>query len=88
MMTVIPTPRFKQALANLDSKKLSQARKAVKKFIANPFLPGLNFEQLGGTDSYTIRVNKGFRICMRKVAPRTFDLVDVGTHDYIYKNYG
>jgi hypothetical protein len=88
MMSVIPTPRFTEALRSLDSKKAKAARVALKKFLATPFLRGLNFERLGGTENYTIRADRGFRICMRKVSSCTYELVDVGNHDYINNKYG
>lgn len=88
MIRLIPSPRFDAAVLRMDSKKAKQAQRALEKFQANPRSRGLHFEQLEGTENYTIRANRGFRICLRRKQSETYDVVDVGAHDYIYKKYG
>ena len=46
-----------------------RAAEALERFQVNPYHPGLNFEKLRGWDDlYSIRISRGFRILLRRVA--------------------
>jgi plasmid maintenance system killer protein len=89
MPQLTPSERFDKALAKMDANAALQALEAIRLCIENTRHPGLNFEKVKGTKAnYTIRANGGNRICLRKTGKGQYDIVDVGSHDYIYKNYG
>jgi hypothetical protein len=61
---------------------------ALDQFAENPWHPSLNFEKVKGTAYCTIRVNRGDRIALLKTGPDGYDLIDVGSHDYVYRTFG
>lgn len=54
MITIDPSPRFIEALENLDSRKQALARNALKKFVTNHRLRGLKFERLKASGSLVV----------------------------------
>lgn len=66
-----------------------RAATAIERFVANPSLPGLNFEKLAGySDRYSIRISRGDRIVLRRIAVSdVFEILDIGPHD-IYRRLG
>ncbi len=87
MPTVRPAPSFIKALAKLtrDRTQAARIRQAIERFAADIHHPGLNFEKVTGTRYCTIRVSVHLRILMIQSAPDSFDLVDIGDHDHIYR---
>jgi plasmid maintenance system killer protein len=81
--------RFERAFAKWGagaSVRREQAIRAIKQFVADPDHPSLNFERLAGSDLFSIRVNRGDRIILRRLDGDSFELVDLGSHD-IYRRY-
>ena len=80
---------FTRRCAKLNPVLVKQAEDALKKFVANPLQPSLNFEKVVGTHSYhTIRINGSDRLVLRRMAKATYEVVDLGTHTYVYNLYG
>jgi hypothetical protein len=85
---LVPSKRFRRSVEALNDVNRDHVARALKLFIKAPMHPGLNFEKVKATAFCTIRATRGIRIVLRKVASQTYDLVDVGEHDFIYKKYG
>jgi mRNA-degrading endonuclease RelE of RelBE toxin-antitoxin system len=81
------TPRFKRAYKKLSSSAQAAVDQALRRFVENPRNPGLHFEKLQHSDYRTIRVGLGIRIVLRG-EDSEFDLVDIGGHDSVDRNYG
>jgi len=91
MPRLVPSARFLKTLGAIARSNPGMARRiqgAAKRFQAGIHHPALNFEKIKGTDYCSIRVSQGERIVLRATDPDTFDLVDVGDHDTIYRRYG
>ena len=88
MPALKPSAKFDKALARMDAIRRRRVVQALQHFAANIHRPGLNFEKIKGTHYCSIRVSQGERIVLRATDPDTFDLVDVGDHDTIYRRYG
>ena len=85
-------PGFERALRRLAPSIRKRAKDALVKFIEDHTRPGLNFERLSGwSDCYTIRINRNFRILLRREEDGDDDegplyaAVDAGPHDLIYR---
>jgi len=61
---------------------------ALVRFQADIHHPGLNFEKVTHRDYCTIRATVGLRIALRSSGPDTFDVIDIGGHDEIYRRNG
>jgi hypothetical protein len=89
MPSIDPSKRFEKALKKLDKQSTQHAIEALTNFVSDPKHPGLNFEKVQGKPGqFTIRTNGGNRICLSRTGRQQYVVVDVGTHDYIYKKYG
>lgn len=80
------TPRFEKSFARLHPDLREAAAKALQKLLENPESRGLNLEPIQG-EMYSIRVNRGFRILLRKRQDGSeirYVAEDVGSHD-IYR---
>ena len=80
------THRFKKAFARLHPDIREAAERALQKLLENPESRGLNLEPIQG-ERYSIRVNRGFRILLRKRQEGSeicYTAEDVGSHD-IYR---
>lgn len=88
MAKTTPTAKFTRAFGKCDVQ--DRVLEALKLFHSNPRHPSLHFEKLKGTGSYrTIRVDRGrWRIVLRDRGHDEYDLVDMGRHDYVDRNYG
>ena len=92
MARLVPDQRFNKAVAKLtrrDDELLKSIGAAMKRFEANPRHPGLNFEKIINRSYWTIRVGLSIRIALRPRdgEPDTFDLIDIGNHDDIYRRH-
>jgi len=73
-----------RTMSKLPSNRRDAAKDSLKKFIADPKLPGLNFEPVrNATGFFTIRANAGDRIVLEK-SEGGYAVVDIGSHD-IYR---
>ncbi len=79
---------YRKAERRLPHRIRIQAAKALAILMETPDRPGLNFERLPGwEDTYSIRVNRSYRILLRREADglgELFAAVDIGTHQ-IYR---
>ncbi|MDO8452776.1 MAG: plasmid stabilization protein [bacterium] len=69
-----------------NKENASKTKKALQNFKENPSHPSLNIEKLGGTDLWTIRLDKGNRIFFTKEDSKTIMLINIGKHDK-YRKY-
>lgn len=80
--------RFIKSRAKLGEPLASRIDKALKKFHENYKAPGLNFEAVKNTsDSFTIRVNRNFRILLIQGEDNEglyYLVADVANHDDTY----
>lgn len=60
--------------------------RTLKKFSLNPNHPSLHLEKLGGSNVWTIRVDKGSRIFLIWEDSETVLFIDIGKHDK-YRKY-
>ncbi|MEP7009786.1 MAG: hypothetical protein ABJC13_05635 [Acidobacteriota bacterium] len=78
-------PRFKKAYKRLPPPVQAAAQKALRTLIDNPRNRGLNLEALSGRPgSYSIRVNRNYRILLQRKEDQEgefFSVEDVDTHD-------
>jgi len=89
MPVLRPSKKFEKGLKRLPDTAARHAAAALKKFMENPQHPSLNFEKVKHSkNKLTIRFGKGPRIVLNKIDADTYEIVDIGTHDYIYKTYG
>jgi hypothetical protein len=87
-MKVTPTKAFVRDLKRLSSLDAEAAISALQMFVDTPSLPRLNFEKVKHRSGYfTIRASYSVRILMSETAPKEFDAVAIGNHDYIYASY-
>jgi mRNA-degrading endonuclease RelE of RelBE toxin-antitoxin system len=80
------SPRFEKLFARLHPDLREAAARALQKLLDNPESRGLNLEPIAG-EMYSIRVNRGFRILLRKRQDGVevcYVAEDVGSHD-IYR---
>lgn len=83
------TPRFRRAYDKLPPDVQRAVDQALKQFLSNPRHPSLHFEKLKGSSFRTIRVDrKRHRIVLRGAAREAFELVDIGHHDFVDRQYG
>jgi Txe/YoeB family toxin of Txe-Axe toxin-antitoxin module len=85
-----PGARFTKAyrkIAERDETLFRQIKKALKLFEYDIHHPGLNFEKIKGADYCSIRANQGDRIILRATSQDTFEIVDVGDHDTMYRRH-
>jgi plasmid maintenance system killer protein len=88
-MNVLRSRRLDRLLRKLDPSLRNEAIATLRLFAQHSANRGLNFEKLRGTDDlYSIRIDRNFRIILRrtKVAD-TFEVRDIGPHD-IYRRFG
>jgi Txe/YoeB family toxin of Txe-Axe toxin-antitoxin module len=78
--------RAYQKATTRDRDRAERINRALELFRTDPDHPSLNFERLAGSDLFSIRVNRGDRIILRRRDGDRFELVDVGSHD-IYRRY-
>lgn len=83
------SPRFDKDLADLDPLVRRRALDALYKLLSNPGRRGLNLEKLTGVDDlYSVRVNRNYRIIMRRgfdSEGELFGLLRVRPHDAAYR---
>ena len=79
------TRAFERDLLRLSQQDREATIKSLELFIVKPESRGLNFEHVRARKSYcTIRATRGVRILLRQVGGKDFEVVGVGSHDYIY----
>ena len=80
------TARSERLMRKLDAANRRDADKALQSFARDPATPGLNFEKLQGhAQLYSIRVNRSYRIILRRDPDGNFlEIINVGPHD-IYR---
>lgn len=89
MITIESSAKFDKERRKFVKNNLTLAEKVIKviKLLAkNPQHPSLNLEKLGGSDIYTIRIDKGNRIFLKWIDNQTVILLDIGPHDK-YRKY-
>ena len=82
------TPRFQKSFARLHPDLREAAARALQKLLENPESRGLNLEPIQDA-LYSIRVNRGFRILLRKRQDGSeicYIIEDVGSHDIYRRN--
>jgi plasmid maintenance system killer protein len=88
-MKILRTRQLDRLLRKLDPSLRRDAIATLNRFADDSGNPGLNFEKLRGPlDLYSIRINRNFRIILRRTAAKdTFEVWRIGPHD-IYRNLG
>jgi mRNA-degrading endonuclease YafQ of YafQ-DinJ toxin-antitoxin module len=89
MPTLEASRRFLRAYdkaTKRDRERGARINKALELFRTDPDHPSLNFERLAGSDLFSIRIDRGDRIILRRRDGEWFELVDLGSHD-IYRRY-
>jgi hypothetical protein len=87
-MQVTFTGLFKKRLKRLSQSDAEDTIQAIGTFIDTPNAKSLNFEKLRNRQGYfTIRSNYKVRILLRQTAADAFDVVAVGSHDYVYEQF-
>lgn len=87
-MQVTPTGAFLRSLKRLSKADAEDTVAALELFLIDPHAKSLNFERVKSKKGYfTIRSNYSIRILLRETAPQIFDVVIVGSHDYVYERY-
>lgn len=87
MPTVEPTRKFDKAMEKLGHIQFERAEKSLKFFLVNERHPSLNFEGLS-SGYYSIRIDRNFRIVMRKEGESHYLLVDACDHRKADAFYG
>lgn len=88
MPTIWRTRKFDRSLQALAHDRQVRAAKSLQLFSDNPRHPSLHFEKLGGSDCRTIRVDRNHRIVLIEVSEDVYEVIDIGSHDYIYSKFG
>lgn len=88
MTSVEASAGFVKRLRRLGPIELVRAEKSLIQFIENSAQPHLNFEKLKGSSCYTIRVDRNFRIVMRRLHGEHYQLIDVANHKTTDRKYG
>lgn len=90
MARILIGPRFEKTLRGRDEAYVAALEQTLERFVENERHPSLHFEKLiGSRDVFTIRINRGDRIFLRRRADTTgaiYDVMDVGSHD-LYRRY-
>ncbi len=87
-MILDPSKTFRKNLNKLPIAKRKQVVKALRLFSENTRHQSLNFEQVGDKKQnlYTVRINQADRILLLCIIQNHhYIIIDVGTHDYIYR---
>lgn len=84
MARIVIGPRVAKALRSRDEIYVVAVEQALERFVENERHPGLHFEKLSGTpDVFTIRINRGDRIFLRRrtdAVGTIYDVMDIGSH--------
>lgn len=88
MVRLRRTERFGKSFRSLGPEQQKRAEKSLRLFADNPRHPSLHFEKLTGSAYRTIRVDLNHRIVLYEIEGDLFELVDVGSHDYVDRNFG
>lgn len=89
MPSISLSKTFRRRCEKSQPDLVAQAQAALSKFVSNPHQHSLNFEKVKGrADYHTIRVNGGDRLVLRKTGKDSYDVIDFGSHTYIYNSYG
>jgi len=82
---ILVGPRVEKALRGRDEAYVQAVAQALERFVENERHPSLHFEKLSGSrDVFTIRINRGDRIFLRRRADPAgaiYDVMDIGSHD-------
>jgi len=83
---IIPSLRFKKDYKGLDSGLKERVNDTLRKFLQNPFPPGIRFEKLKGyknPDIYTVHVTGNLKISIEIKDGNKAILRRVALHDQI-----
>ena len=83
-MKVRRTNSFLKDYRGLPTEIQDRVNKQLLFFIENPRHPSLRLKKLKGTDTYEIRISRGYRLTLRFVE-QIIELRRVGTHDLFRK---
>jgi hypothetical protein len=85
--TVEPTEQFSTSLAGLSEGRAKSALKALRLFKQNTRHRSLNFHKLDGLPPYCSiwTGNDGDRILLKRVEGGHYLLIEVGSHDFVYR---
>jgi hypothetical protein len=87
-MQLTPTGKFRRDLKRLSASDAEDVITALELFMTSPQAKPLNFEKVRSRKGYhTIRANYSIRILLKESGARSFDIVAVGNHDYIYESF-
>jgi mRNA-degrading endonuclease RelE of RelBE toxin-antitoxin system len=89
MTYVLRSSQYNRQLAKFvkgSKNNAESVKKATKFFVQNPRHPGLNTEKLKGSETWTIRIDKGNRIFFVWIDKTTVLFIDIGEHDK-YRKY-
>ena len=89
MIIVLKSARYERErdkFIKYHSKRGNILIRTLKKFSHNPNYPSLHLEKLKGSNTWTIRMDKGNRIFFVWLDKSTALFVDIGPHDK-YRKY-
>lgn len=89
MIIILKTSRYERERNKFVKKNAKRANALIKTlhyFAYNPTHPSLNLEKLGGSEIWTIRIDKSNRIFLSWIDKKTAILIDIGKHDK-YRKY-
>lgn len=78
--------RFVRSLEAAPPEVREGIQAALKMFRVNPKHPALNFEKIGTAGYWSIRVDQGWRVMMKRLSSGEYRLVEAGPHD-VYRAY-
>ena len=90
MFRILYTKEFGRAYAKVPSSIQRKIEKQEALFRQNPFHPSLHTEKLKPRqhELWSMRVDLNYRIVFRFTAEQSVTLINVGTHDRMYRLRG
>jgi hypothetical protein len=82
------TDYFLRGMRALPPDRQRRAIAAIEKFMRDAAVPSLDFRPLKGkADFFIIDANSGDRIILKRVEADTYEAMDVGPHDNVYRRW-
>ena len=79
------TEKFIRSLKRLPKSRQKRVQKALIKLKSDQIDKGLRLHKLENTDHYSISAGMYDRVIILKIDQETWRLIDVGSHDDVYR---
>ena len=87
-MKFIPDPRFKKALKSLSKQNRAAAQRALEKLKTGNAPHSVKLRPLKGKlGLWIVNVTTKYRVIAKKEPENVLTLLDIGSHDTIYKRW-